>query len=279
MCCGGPAPRRVVTVRGTCTLTIAALALWAAGLAHADALNDEFSLSIGGFLLNTNTTVRLDGTEERGTPVDLEHELGITNKSSFRVDGYWRFLPRQKIRVTYFDEGRGATHTINQDIVFGDQTYHIGTNLYAHLDTLVAELAYEYAFWRGEHYELAGSIGLHDLGFKFTLQAVGTTLNQSVTGRADVDGPLPVVGIHYIWQFTPQLSLDALFEFFGLKFDQYSGNYQNYQVTVNYMPSKNFGVGLGWNTFVSDLNVDAPVFDGNLRWKYGGLRLYARFSY
>lgn len=113
-----PFPRRgglsivaAVTVRSR--FALAAALVYAPGLACADALNDKFSLSVGGFLLTTNTTVRVDGTKEPGTPVNLEHELG-------------------------------------------------------------------------------GSIGL------------------------------PVLGIHYLWQFTPQLNLDALVEIFGLKFDRFS---------------------------------------------------------
>lgn len=50
--------------------------VYAPGLACADALNDKFSLGVGGFLLTTNTTVRVHGTKEPGTPVNLEHELG-----------------------------------------------------------------------------------------------------------------------------------------------------------------------------------------------------------
>ena len=149
----------------------------------------------------------------------------------------------------------------------------------AHVGTHVAEVAYEYAFMRGEHYELAGSVGLHDLTFNTALSAVGNTLNVSQSARATVNGPLPVIGVHYVYQFNPQLNLDALFQFFVLKFDQYSGNLQDYNLSLIYMPWKNFGIGAGWNQFVTDLDVSAPGFNGNLRWRYGGLRLFLRVSY
>ena len=59
----------------------------------------------------------------------------------------------------------------------------------------VAELAYEYAFVRGEHYELAGSLGIHDLTFKLKLTAIGQAVNQQESARADVNGLLPVIGV------------------------------------------------------------------------------------
>ena len=113
------------------------------------------------------------------------------------------------------------------------------------LDTVVAELAYEYAFLRGEHYELAGSLGIHDLSFKLQLTAVGETLNTERSAKASVNGPLPVIGAHYLWEFYPRWSLDAMFQFFTLKFDQYDGNLQDYNASVVYMPWENLGFGAG----------------------------------
>ena len=140
-----------------------ALALWGSCAAYANPLDDTFALSIGAFVLSTNTTVRADGSAgaglpvEIGTPIDVERQLGIGDRTSFRLDGYWRFFERHMIRVMYFDESRSAQKSLTDEIVFRGQTYPVNAQVSTRFDTGVAELAYEYAFLRGEHYELAGS--------------------------------------------------------------------------------------------------------------------------
>ena len=278
---------RVVRARaaGAAELAISVVALLALGATKSargeepNPLNDQLSLSIGAFLLTTSTTVRVDGAGVEGTPFNLERSLGITNHDSFRVDGYWRFFRRHKIRLMYFQQNRNATHTIDQEIVFDGQTFPANAQLSARIDTLVAEAAYEYAFLRGQSYELSGSAGLHDLRFRLSLAVVGATANRSASARADVNGPLPVFGLHYVWEFAPHWDLDALAQFFSLRFDRYDGNLQDYTASVIYMPWKNFGLGIGWNEFVTHVNVSASGFGGNLHWRYGGVRLYMRLAY
>jgi hypothetical protein len=264
---------------------VLALGLILAGAAQAGPLDDTFDLSLGAFILSTKTTVRADGSPapgapvEIGTPIDVERQLDISDRASFRLDGYWRFLERHKLRVMYFDENRSGDKTITDEIVFRGQTYPVNTQISTRFDTVVAELAYEYAFLKGEHYELAGSIGIHDLTFKLQLTAAGQNVNAQQSARADVDGPLPVLGVHYVWEFYPRWSLDAMFQFFALKYQQYDGNLQDYNATVYYMPWKNFGFGVGWNEFRTSVNVDNASYDGNLAWRYGGVRLFFKASY
>jgi len=90
---------------------------------------------------------------------------------------------------------------------------------------------------------------------------------------------LPVFGAHYVWEFYPRWSLDAMFQFFTLKYQQYDGNLQDYNASVFYMPWKNFGFGAGWNEFRTNVNIDNSAYDGNLTWRYGGVRLFFRASY
>jgi len=262
-----------------------ALGLILTGTAQSGPLDDTFDLSLGAFILSTKTTVRADGSPapgapvEIGTPIDVERELSIADRTSFRLDGYWRFSKRHKLRVMYFNENRSGDKTLTDEIVFRGQTFAVNTQISTRFDTTVAELAYEYAFLRGEHYELAGSGGIHELTFKLQLTAVGQNVNSEKSARADVSGPLPVIGLHYVWEFYPRWSLDAMFQFFALKYQQYDGNLQDYNATVYYMPWKNFGFGVGWNEFRTNLNIDNASYDGNLAWRYGGVRLFFKASY
>ena len=264
---------------------VLAPALVGAGAVQAGPLDDTFDLNLGAFILSTKTTVRADGSPapgapvEIGTPIDVERQLGIGERASFRLDGYWRFLQRHKLRIMYFDESRSGGKTITGEIVFRGQTYPINTQISTRFDTLVAELAYEYAFLKGEHYELAGSVGIHELTFKLQLNAVGSNLNIQQSARAEVNGPLPVFGAHYMWEFYPRWSLDAMFQFFTLKYQEYDGNLQDYNATVYYMPWKNFGFGAGWNEFRTHVNIDNASYNGNLAWRYGGARLFFKASY
>jgi hypothetical protein len=247
--------------------------------AHADVINDKIDISAGIFLIETSTTFRVDGTARTGTDVNLNRDLGLGNTNSFRFDGYWRFATRHKIRIEYFDEVRSAEHTINRQISIGDTTFDVNTQLSARVKTVNIEGAYEYAFMRGETYELAGSVGVYDMYYKFSASAVGQTTNASASARADFNGPLPVIGLHYLWQFTPEWNLDVLAEFFALSVNPYTGTLQNYNVSVVYMPTKHFGAGLGWNEFILNTSLDSHDFNGTMSLKYGGLRFYVKYEY
>ncbi len=55
-------------------------------------ITDTFMATLGLFILDSETTVRLDGAAgEVGTDFDWEENFGDSDGSRFRVDGAWRF--------------------------------------------------------------------------------------------------------------------------------------------------------------------------------------------
>lgn len=69
-------------------------------------LDDRFTLSLGTFLLSTQTTLALNGSAGAvGTEVDLEQDLGLRSGDRFRVDANWRIAGRHHARALYFDYG------------------------------------------------------------------------------------------------------------------------------------------------------------------------------
>jgi hypothetical protein len=266
------------------TSLLSALALLGSGATRAgdfDPLNDRFSLSLGTFLLNTSTQIRIDGTTGRGTELDTSRDLGIKDSDRFRVDGYWRFAERHKLRVLYFDTTNSASKTLQRDIDVGDTIFPLNLTVNSKFQTRVTEIAYEYAFLRRDNYEISGTVGVHDLHFKFDVSAMQNNSSQTLQAArdADVSGPLPVIGLRGLWRFNPKLYLDAQAQFFKISLDPYDGRLDDYNISLVWTPLKHFGFGAGYNEFVTHIDVSADRFNGNLRWRYGGARIFVIGSF
>ena len=96
---------------------------------------------------------------------------------------------------------------------------------------------------------------------------------------ASTNGPLPVIGLRGIWRFADKWYLDGHAQFFALEFDQYDGQLIDAQVAVIWQAFRHVGIGLGYNYFGTQVDVDGRLLDGRLEWEYSGLMLFARASF
>lgn len=253
-------------------------------MAHAEAgnpLTDRFSISLGTFLLDTSTELRIDGASGNGTEFDAERTLGLQDSDRFRVDGYWRFANRHRLRVLYFDTKRGATQDIDTELRVGDTVFPIDAQIESSFDTRVAELAYEYTFLKRDNYEVAASFGVHDLRFELNLEATRTGSGEplSLARTANANGPLPVIGLRGTWRLNEHFYLDGQAQFFKISIDPYDGRLEDYTLSVVWQAFKHVGLGVGYNEFVTRLDVSDTRFDGRLRWEYGGMRIFVTGSF
>lgn len=256
-------------------VVVAALVVVSGQAQASDPLTDRFSLGLGGFLLTTSTQVRVDGSAQTGTEFDVEEELGFNDTDRFRLDAYWRFRPRHKLRVMYFDTRRAASRQIDREIIFRDTVYTVDTQVDAGFDTTVAELAYEYAFLQRDRYELSGTIGIHNLRFDLSLSASGTPEVSSATAA----GPLPVLGVRGIWRFTERIYADVQAQYFQISLDPYDGSLEDYNASLVWQAFEHVGFGAGYNAFVARVDVEDDRFNGHLRWRYDGARIFIVASF
>lgn len=239
-------------------------------------LTDQFQLSLGTFVLNSDTEVRFDGDTSIGTPIDWENTFGGGDQTRFRVDGHWRFgdSGRHKARFMWFSSSRDGSKTIDDEIEFGGEVFPVDAKVDAEFSFDIYELSYEYAFLKREDYEVAGSIGVHYTSLSASLSAKAATSNGSLAAdierEGNVDAPLPVIGLRGLWALPHNFFVDAGAQFFALSIDEYDGNLQDYRVMVTWQPKKWLGIGLGYNQFSVDVDVDADKFNGSLDWTYSG---------
>jgi hypothetical protein len=256
----------------------AAVMTMAAPAALADespnVLEDPWQLSLGTFIVNTDTEVSLDGGTQDGTDIDWENTFGSGDVTRFRVDGQWRFAERHKARFMWFSASRSKSTTLDEEIDWGDETFPVNIKVNAEFNFDIYELAYEYAFLRRDTYELNGTIGLHYTELSLSLaakaSASGGTLEGDIKEEGSVGAPLPVIGVRGLWRLPHQFWIDAQAQFFAISIDEYDGNIQDYKVMVNWQPKKWLGLGIGYNRFSVDVDVDSGKFNGSLDWTYSG---------
>ncbi len=241
-------------------------------------LNDRFSVSLGGFLLDTDTEIRVDG-EARAPRSTRGRDLGLQDADRFRIDAYWRMTPRQKLRLMYFDTNASGTRVIDEEIDFGDDGVphqHRGSRARGNTGHLAA---YEFDFLQGDTYELGGTFGIHNLSFETGLSVDANGQTAAISSKAEADGPLPVLGLHGVWRFNDKFYLDAGLQYFQISFDPYDGSVTDFNISGVWQFSEHWGVGAGWNQFRTNLEVDGDRFDGELTWKYGGARIFVTASF
>lgn len=265
--------------------------LTAAGSAAAQQsslVDDAFTFSVGGYLLQTDVKARLDGRAQRNPDIDFNKDLGIDNNSSrYRLDGLWRINQKHHLRFMYFDNKSTNRRTLSRDVQWGDTLYQAGATLDSETKFNIFELAYEYAFLHTPTYEVAGTIGVHYLDLKLGLSGTSTVLdsNGNVLSRqfasktSSVPAPLPVFGVRGLWQVAPDVYVDGQAQYFRVTVDNIEGAVYDLRAGGTYMFSKNFGVGLGYNLFKTKVDVSKSSFNGRVELGYSGLMLYLTGSY
>jgi hypothetical protein len=248
-------------------------------------LTDSFQVALGTFAIDSEPTVQLNGETGMGDKVNFDEALGGGDAQRVRLDGHWRFgdSRRHKVKAIVFKMSRDNSRTIDEEIEWGGEIYPVNAKLQAEFEFAVVEAVYEYAFLRRDNYELDASIGLHyttlDSSLKATVATPDATVNEKISRSASVDLPLPVVGLRGLWNLSHGFWLDATAQYFALSIDQYDGSLQDYRVLVTWQPKQWLGVGLGYNQFSVDLDIDADSFKGSLDWTYRGPMIYYSVSF
>ncbi len=237
-------------------------------------LTDPFQLSLGTFIVNTDTKVRLNGKTDIGDKIDWENTFGGGDVNRFRIDGQWRFADRHKVRFLWFNSAVSRSKTLEEDIEWGGEVFPVTAKVKSEFNFDVYELAYEYAFMRRDTYELAGTIGLHYTDLSLALAAKASASNGALEGdirkEGSVGAPLPVIGLRGLWQLPHNFWIDAQAQFFALSIDEYDGSLIDYKVMATWQPKKWLGIGLGYNQFGVDVDINKESFRGTLDWTYKG---------
>jgi hypothetical protein len=266
--------------------TLAAALLLAAGQARAQFPGDipnNLRFRFGGIYANLDSTVTFSTSDFPSGEIDFTRLLDDPDhKFTFRGDGSWNFAGRSFLDFGYVRFGTDNSTTITEDIDFGGVIYPAGIEVSSETLSRFIYAAYRYGFVKNPSFQLGLSLGISYTTLEAQLSAAagvklpdGTVIGGSVTRQADLDAPVPLLGIDAEGRIAEGVSLGARFRAFSIFIDPYSGSMYEAMAHIDWFFARNVGVGGGYEW--TKIDIEKERDDGStigFVYRYNGPRFY-----
>jgi len=238
---------------------------------------DRFSLSLGVFFTDRNSTTRVDASSGTpGTNVDLERDLGLdTSDSVFRVDGYYRFARKHRLDFSTFDLSRKATIVLQRDVDWNGTLFQISSSVDSDFDLTIYKAAYTWMFMQRDkgYLGVTGGLYIADFTTRISAPALGEREGRAATA------PLPVFGLRGEYNFSEKWSFRASGEVFLFEYGDYDGSLYDFYAGLDYRLFEHVAIGVGINSVKLDFGVTKENLTGDLDWRYDGGLLFFKFDF
>ena len=247
-------------------LALAALLGSSAALAQSysqvKGMEERFRIDLGGFLQDFDTTVRYDPAGGgSGTEISLEDDLGYsTSKTSFKLDGYWRFGPRGRLDFAYQTFRRGSSHTLEKEIVFGDEVYAVGATVSSDSSVDVGELYYSYSMLNTGEAEVGLMLGVSTFFNKWEFEAAGAVSGGGGSQAGSMQreateliAPIPAIGAFARYTLLPGFFAHGRVKWMKATISDYTGSMLHWRAGLDYYFSPNVGIGAAWDSTELDI--------------------------
>ena len=239
---------------------------------------DKWKFELGGYFPAVDTQLKLDGGEV-GDNLDLEG-LGLSSDESvWRLGGYWRFAKKHRMGFGYYKLSRDGSAGLSEEITIGDIIIPFEANVATELDMGFFSIDYLYSFYQGEKWEISGGLGAYWVDLEFSIGASlnidGTPIGGGpVYESTDFSGPLPYLALSFEYYITPKWLATVKGGYFALSVGDVDGKLANLGAKLEYQFTQRFGLGLGYDGFRIDVDIEDGTLHSNLEYKYHGVQLY-----
>jgi hypothetical protein len=241
----------------------------------------------GGIYANLNSKVTFTTPEVPSGEIDFSRLLGDPdNKFTFRGEGAWNFAGRSFLDFGYVRFSTDNTAQIEQDITFGGVTYTAGAEVTS--DTLAQFIyaAYRYGIVKTPTFQLGLSLGISYTTLRAQLAASagvigpdGPITGVTTTREAEIEAPVPLVGLELEGLLAYNLSLGLRVRAFGVSIDPYSGNMVEALGHVDWYLARNFGLGAGYEWTRIDIDKEESDKTVGFIYRYDGPRFYVVLTF
>ena len=238
----------------------------------------DFNFRVGFYKITATTEIRLDALGGLiGTSIDLEDDLDLPeDKSASYLSFSWRMSGRHFLEMEQFTFKRSGAATLTGEIEFGDNVFEFGALVNSYFDTRVTRISYAYVIHDSNKFALGLSAGLHITKLNTGIRDIASPFSNQDVAFAAVTAPLPVIGMTAGWRISEKLFMYGRVQIFRLSIDDYAGKLDHASVKLEYDAFKHVGVGVGYDLFDLNLDIDRRLWNGNINFRFHGPILYLK---
>jgi hypothetical protein len=246
-------------------------------------ITDRFYVRGTFFDPSFRTTLRVDTQSPApgvagitGTTVSGEGDLGMAaRKPQGRIEIMFRLRERNRLRVDYFATDRGANHTIQRQIQFGNETFLLNDQVTSSLDWRQFGLTYTYSVIRTDRFEVGTGVAVYFLEADARGAVEARRLRQEVTGA----GAFPTIPLDLTWRISRRFAMVVRGQYFHVNVNSFSGALADYHSDFQYRWTPNFSLGAGYTILRASLNVNDANFPGAFRLNVRGPEAFFKVSF
>lgn len=201
--------------------------------------------------LNTSLTFDLENSIFSAR-ISLEDNFKLPSTRLFFTGSLiYRFNQRSGIYVAYYGITRSATFTTEKEYIFLDHTIPTGINGKAYFDTRVITLGYLLTIIKREHAYLGMYFNVYFMNLSTGFKSENIDINENL----GVTLPLPNIGLAAIFPVTNWFKIHANVGYFGISFEDFGGNINNFELSFEFKPIHWLGLNLSYQSF------DISIYD------------------
>lgn len=240
----------------------------------------RFKVSAGLFIPVNNTNIKVGTDGGEGTDIDFEDDLGFEKVSpTFYGDFQWRLSHRSRLDFTYYIVNRGSSYTLDKDIVFGEDTFHINSNVRSYFNTGIYRVSYGYALFAKPKFELGLIGGFHIVGAKAGISFKGDNLNVAANSNFNVTAPIPDFGIWGGYEISKSLAINAEADYLGVTIDNITGRILAYNILLSYRIIEPLHVAVGYTGLNCKIEAERDILNGHFKWGNNGPSLTVTYAF
>lgn len=239
---------------------------------------DTWSVAVGGFALNMDADMRIDGDTAGGEEINLSRDLGLDKDSGvFYISVGWRPFEHHQFDFSYYSDDVSGSKSIDREIVIDDEVFEVGALVESKLGYDAYDLTY--TWWVHSIPEQAFGINLGlvnyalDLDVRAELAANGENEAVELSASASADLPAPKIGVSYRRAFGDGWRFSADVSAFKATIGDIDANVFDATAGLEYFPWEHVGARLQYSVNRIRADAEKDAFNGKADLDFSGVQL------